>query len=226
MNHLKTIAERHLPEATRHTSKRNSLSDATKEDIDLLAIQINESIYTAHTKGDYITILELFFQWLRVDPGDYIRFRKKHHYPAQVDYLSSSMKLDERFLPSDLPIAAELNSKINATSWLMVKAVIALEDEMGASLGELLNMRVKDIIMDNDRVIARLGHNGGGKTGERLILIIKSVSHVASWLNAQRFRTDPETPFGLHFLRPTATSVVAHSIQEQTNGASRQSENR
>lgn len=50
-----------------------------------------------------------------------------------------------------------------------------------------------------DRVICRLAHNGGGKTGETLILMIKSILQVTAWLNAHPFRNDPEAPLWIGF---------------------------
>ncbi len=70
---------------------------------------------------------------------------------------------------------------------------------IGPRPGEFLNMKVKDILFQEERVICRLAHNGGGKTGERLILIIKSVPLVSAWLNAHPFKDDLEAPLWIGF---------------------------
>ncbi len=77
---------------------------------------------------------------------------------------------------------------------------VALVDEIGPRPGEFLNMKVKDVMFAEDsRVICRLANNGGGKTRERLILMIKSVPLVAAWLNAHPFRNDPEAQLWVRF---------------------------
>ena len=195
--HLKTIADT-LPTVTR---SERGLIGATKDDIERLGIWINESEkYRPHTKSDFATVLKRFYQWVKAPPEEYNSWRKKHRYPSEVDDLNSGMKASQRFLPSDLLTEDEVNSMIQAAGWTMVKGAVALVDEIGPRPGEFLNMKVKDVMFAEDsRVICRLAHNGGGKTGERLILMIKSVPLVAAWLNAHPFRSDPEAPLWVGF---------------------------
>ena len=198
MNHLKVVAET-LPLLTK---SNRGMHSASREDIELLSIHINElETYRPHTKSDYVTVLKRFYQWVKAPPDEYNHWRRKHRYPPEVDDLNSGMKINQRFLPSDLLGEDEVNSMIQAAGWIMVKGVIAFVDEVGPRPGELLNMKVKDILFESkdDKVIARLAHNGGGKTGERLILIIKSVPLVAAWLNAHPFKDDPEAPLWIGF---------------------------
>ncbi|MDE1863067.1 MAG: hypothetical protein KGI33_09160 [Thaumarchaeota archaeon] len=195
VSHLKIAAEA-LPALTQST---RGLGEATVEDIQRLSIQINESErYKPNTKKDYTTVLKRFYQWIKAPPEQYNSWRRKHHYPPEVEDLNSGIKPGQRFLPSDLLLDDEVNSMIQAAGWIMVKAVVALDDEIGARPGELLTMKVKDILIQDERVICRLAHSGG-KTGERLILIIKSVPLVAAWLNAHPFRDDPEAPLWIGF---------------------------
>jgi integrase len=194
--HLKKVAEI-LPALTK---SERGLAGATKEDIERLGIWINESEeYRPHTKSDFSTVLKRFYQWLKAPPEEYNSSRKKHRYPLEVDDLNSGMKASQRILPSDLLTEDEVNSMIQAAGWIMVKGAVALVDEIGPRPGEFLNMKVKDVMFSEERVICRLAHNGGGKTGERLILMIKSVPLVTAWLNAHPFRSDPETPLWIGF---------------------------
>ena len=197
VNHL-TVLARKLSDLT-HQSGRG-FDKALKEDIDLLNIWINEeSGYTGNTKHDCIIVLKRYFQWLRAPPEEYQRWRKKHVYPPEVDDLVSSIKINERFLPSDLLTESEVNSLIDVCPWIMVMAAISLDDEVGARPGEFLGMKIKDIIFDEGkRIVCRLGHQGG-KTGERLILIIKSVSYVSRWLDAHPMKENPDAPLWIGF---------------------------
>jgi integrase len=141
--HLKTIAEA-LPTLT-HSER--GMTGATKDDIERLGIWINESEeYRPHTKSDFATVLKRFYQWLKAPPEEYNSWRKKHRYPPEVDDLNSGMKASQRFLPSDLLTADEVNSMIHAAGWIMVKGAVALVDEIGPRPGEFLNMKVKDIM--------------------------------------------------------------------------------
>ncbi|MDE1863041.1 MAG: tyrosine-type recombinase/integrase [Thaumarchaeota archaeon] len=196
VNHLKKISEM-LGEITQ--SKRG-LGAATKEDIELVSVRINESErYKPHTKSDYMTVIKRFYQWLKAPPDEYNSWRRKHKYPPEVDEINSCIKMNQRFLPSDLLTDDEAGAMLQAAAWIMVKGAVALSNEVGPRPGEFLNMKVGDIIFRDDGVICRLAHNGGGKTGERLILVIKSVQHVTSWLNAHPFKDDPEAPLWIGF---------------------------
>lgn len=57
--------------------------------------------YTAHTRLDFITTFKRFYQWLKAPPEEYAKWRRRHRYPDEVDDLTSNIKLNERFLPSD-----------------------------------------------------------------------------------------------------------------------------
>ena len=197
VNHLSVIAER-LPEITKSS---RGLCDASKEDIESLGIWIfSSSKYKPNTQHDIITVIKRFYQWFRAAPDEYPKWRRKHIYPPGVDDLNSNLKLNQRFLPSDLFTESEVNAMIQSTEWLMVKASLAFDDEVGPRPGEKLNMKIKDIIVEEGgNVICRLGHNGGGKTGERLILLIKSVPILMQWTSSHPFRNDPEAPLWIGF---------------------------
>ena len=195
VNHLSVISET-LPQLTR---SGRGLGEASKEDIEGLSVWIYSSKYRPNTQHDIITVVKRFYQWLRATPEEYQRWRRKHIYPAEVDDLNSNLKLNQRFLPSDLFTDSEINAMVQSTEWLMVKASLAFDDEVGPRPGEKLNMKVKDIIVEGDNVICRLGHNGGGKTGERLILLIKSVPLLMQWLTSHPFRNDSDAPLWIGF---------------------------
>ncbi len=178
---------------------------ATKEQVEEFYLHVMEKAgYKPHTKRDYVTTLKRFYQWLRCDdPLEYPRWRKKHIYPPEVEDLDSCIKLNERFLPSDLLKDEEVNSMINASPFVMVKAAIGTMDEVGPRPGELLNMRISDVaFLSNGMVQLRLGHNGGGKTGERLVYLIKSVTLLTGWLNVHPMKDDADAPLWVNLWNP------------------------
>jgi integrase len=72
----------------------------------------------------------------------------------------------------------------------MVRAFIALENEIGARPSEILGLRIKDVAFDGNDVFVSLH----GKTGSRTIYIIKSVSLLSQWLNVHPKKDDPQAP--------------------------------
>ncbi len=187
-----------------HGGPQTTLKTAAKEQIEEFYLHLMEKAdYKPHTKRDYVTTLKRFYQWLKCEPLEYPRWRKKHIYPPEVEDLDSSIKLNERFLPSDLFKDEEVNRMIDASPFVMVKAAIGILDEDGPRPGEFLNMRIKDVtFLSNGMVQLRLGHHGGGKTGERLVYLIKSVTLLTSWLNMHPMKDDPDAPLWVNLWNP------------------------
>ncbi|MCL4519884.1 MAG: tyrosine-type recombinase/integrase [Thaumarchaeota archaeon] len=177
---------------------------ATKDHIEQFYLHImEEADYTPHTKRDYVTTLKRFYQWLKAPSEEYTKWRRKHTYPPEVDDLNGNIKLNERFLPSDLFTEDEVNRMIETTSFVMVKAAIGVMDEIGPRPGEFLNTKIGDLtFLSNGMVQLRLGHNGGGKTGERLVYLVKSVTLLTSWLNVHPFRNDLDSPLWVNLWNP------------------------
>ena len=156
------------------TGTDRGLCKATKEDLDKFKTWLLESEKKPSTKRDFALSIKRFYQWYSCDPKLYARWRKKHIFPDIVEDMDIQVKRNERFLPSDLLTEAEIEKLIEAASTPMLRAYIAMKAEIGPRPGEDLLMRVGDIIRNGTELIARLGHHGG-KTGERLIPLIKSV---------------------------------------------------
>ena len=98
---------------------------ATKDDMDRLAIWIYEdSHYSANTKHDCVVVLKRFYQWLRAPEDKYREWRRKHVYPTEVEDMESTIKLNERFNPSDMLKQEETNALIEASDWAMVKGAV------------------------------------------------------------------------------------------------------
>ncbi len=185
-----------LSEMLLQQSKSDTGFDSTdKKTIDTLIIRINENgRYTPHTKRDFVIALKRFYQWLRAPPEEYPSWKRKHRYPEEVDDLSTNLKLNETTLPWDLLSQDEVSKLIGAATHPMLKAFVAFSDELGPRPGEILGMRIRDVVFDGTDLLCRLA----GKTGTRVEYIVKSASLLSQWLDAHPFKDNPDSPLWLN----------------------------
>jgi integrase len=84
-----------------------------------------------------------------------------------------------RILPSDLLDAAEVKRLVSAANHPRDRAMIAVLYESGARIGEILGLRIRDIVFDQHGALASVD----GKTGIRRVRLVSSVPFLAEWLN-------------------------------------------
>ncbi len=95
----------------------------------------------------------------------------------------------------DLPTEEEVRQIINTCAdSIRDKAMFAVHDEAATRAGELLGMRIKDVIVGEIGAKIKVD----GKTGVRSILIVKSVPYLVKWINAHPFRDDLESPLWIY----------------------------
>jgi integrase/recombinase XerD len=172
-------------------------NNATAEAMKRLFVSLNESNYTPMTRADFVTVLKRFYQWLRAPEAEYSKWRRRHVYPSEVEDLPSSIKHNERVLPSDLLREDEVRMLIENASHPMIRAFIALSDELGPRPGEILRMTLGDVMLDGTietDVLVRLR----GKTGERLLYVVKSSSLLAQWLDIHPMKHNRDAPLWLN----------------------------
>lgn len=70
------------------------------------------------------------------------------------------------------------------------KALLAVQNEAGTRIGELLTLKIKHVQLD------QYGANllVDGKTGARKIRIVLSVPYLTKWINVHPMKNDPESP--------------------------------
>jgi integrase len=201
LNHLKVLSCR-LVEL-----RGKGLLEANYNDVQGLASCLNASSYTPHTKRDFIITMKRFYQWARAPEVEYPKWRRRHTYPPEVEDLSTALKLSDRRLPSDLLFEEDIRTLISNADHPMVRAYLAFSDEVGPRIGEALNMRVKDVIHDGTDVICRLR----GKTGERAIYLVKSVSMLSQWLDLHPFSGEPDAPLWINLSNNNARERWTYS---------------
>lgn len=160
----------------------------TKKDVEKLMGELNNSDLSEWTKRDYRIILKRLMKYIRETEGETFR---RGHYPPEVDWLSSTMKKSKKKNPKQLLTIEDVHNLTEATCNLRDKAYVSFLYESGARIGELLNIKIKDI--EPDKHGARV--NLQGKTGARKIRVIASTPAVSLWRANHPDKNNPEAWF-------------------------------
>ncbi len=102
------------------------------------------------------------------------------YYPRQVAWIKTSFK-KKKLLPDDILSEAEVLRMIRTASNPRDKAVIALLYDSGIRVGELVNMRIKDINLKEEPAHITVD----GKTGQRRVPILFSAPYMAVYFESQ-----------------------------------------
>lgn len=85
---------------------------------------------------------------------------------------------DVKVKASDLLTREELEKILQACPTVRGKAFLMMLYESGARIGELLNLRVCDVLFDPNGALVEIN----GKTGRRRIRLVESAQHLSEWL--------------------------------------------
>ena len=150
-------------------------SKATKQDIIKFCSNINNSDYSEWTKRDFKIIIKRFYKWIREQEGKQF---DKRQYPDEVKWINTSMKRERKKLPKELLTIDDVKKLAENSNNLRNRCYILVSYESGARIGELLNLKLKDIETDKYGTKLTLF----GKTGARKIRIIASAPAISNWL--------------------------------------------
>ena len=95
-----------------------------------------------------------------------------------------------KVMASDILTEEEIDNLIKSSEHPRDKAFISMLYELGARIGEIGNLKIKDITRDEYSYLIDLN----GKTGHRTPRIVMSDPHITTWLNQHPFRDNPEAP--------------------------------
>jgi integrase/recombinase XerD len=195
-----------------------SFEEATREDVEKLVAEIEEGNfqftrkfknkdytrsgkYTSWTKHDYKVTLKKFFQWLRKREWD------SREYPKEVKWIRTTLKNNRKKLPEDILTKDEIRSLIQATSNPRDKAFISVLYESGCRIGEILNIKIKDITFDEYGAKVIIPE---GKTGPRRIRLISSIPHVETWLGYHPHKKDPEAFLWTTYANSNKGNIISY----------------
>lgn len=173
--------------------------DATKEDLEELVRRIElNSNYSEWTKLGYKIALKKFYQWVEGEDGA---------YPDKVDWIRARIKRNREKL-TNLPTQEEIEKLISAACTVRDKALVSVLYESGCRIGELLNVRLKDVEFDDYGAVMLVK----GKTGPRRIRLVSSVPRLSIWIEHHPGKDNPESPLWIN----TGTTNHQQAMMYQT----------
>ena len=105
----------------------------------------------------------------------------------------------ESLTREDLPTDAELSKLLAVcSSHSRDKAMIAVHQEAGTRIGELLKMNIKNFVIDKYGGMIKVS----GKTGIRSIRIVTSVHYLSRWINDHPEKDNPDAPMWVSIDQP------------------------
>ncbi len=151
--------------------------DVTKDDMKNFEKWLRQK-YSEHCRNTFKQRLRPFFRWLM----------ETENYPDSVRWMKCSY--DDKRFPVVLT-TKEIEEMIKACESLRDRAIVAVLAEAGCRAGELVNIRIKDLVFDSYGVSVIVN----GKTRERRIRLVSSVRDISQWLNVHPKKNDPNAMF-------------------------------
>lgn len=180
--------------------KRKRLKAISKRDVEKIFFWLKNMDYSPDTKQDYWSILKKIITWLNP------RFNLKEY--------KMNLRLNRR-LPEDILTEEEARKLCESGLSIRDRAIVSILYEAGIRAGELINLRVKDIVFDNFGAVLLVN----GKTGQRRVRIVKSVPIISTYLLEHRFKEDPLAPLFYRIDKQIKTMLVNESIIKVVKGA-------
>lgn len=164
------------------------LADATVDDLKGCLQKLGDKDYSPWTLSDFKSIIKKYFKWLAY--GD--DFAHVKEYPKIVSWINVNIKIAQarRVLASDILTEDEAHRLIAAADKPRDRAFISLLYELGARIGEVGNMLIKDVTRDKYSYLVDIT----GKTGHRTPRIVMSDPYLTEWIDHHPLNDDPNAP--------------------------------
>jgi site-specific recombinase XerD len=156
---------------------KKDLKKATKEDLEKWVVFL-ESQYKRQSINVYKNCIKKFFRWVYdMDEG----------YPRVVKWIKNKSK---RTIPRDILSSSDILLLLKSCKSERDRALIHVLYESAGRVAEILNLKLKDITLDEYGATINLD----GKTGERRVRLMSSVPDLTKWLNSHPNRDNPDYP--------------------------------
>jgi site-specific recombinase XerD len=142
-------------------------------------ITLERSNLSEWTKHDYKITICKFYKWFYSDNNHTL-----------ISWIKTSVKSKNLKLPEDMLTEQDALLLISNASNKRDRAIIAMLWDLGARIGEILTLRVKDLTFDDIGLIIHLN----GKTGPRRVRAVWSIRFIKEWLTEHSERHNPSAP--------------------------------
>lgn len=153
------------------TVGKKDYADTTKEDLEEVFSKIEHSRYSESTKEKIRAAAKTFYKY---------HLGEDMYYPKQVAWIKVKKKMKSK-LPEILT-EGEVRKMIENATNIRDKAIIALLFDAGIRIGELTNLKVKDVDLKGDPAHIIVD----GKTGMRRIPIFFSAPYIAQYIDSSK----------------------------------------
>lgn len=182
-------------------NRQKNFIGATREDIQDFLSEVQKGVKRAPEKrmglnSTYKAYLLDFYRFVYGYPED----EQPRKYPPVVAWLYQGKKKSHDKIAKEIIRDAEIKKMIDACPEIRDKAVIALFSDSSARIGELVNICIKDLKINEiasegaefTHAIATVVLRG--KTGERTNQLFYSVPYLRLWLLGHPLKDDPNAP--------------------------------
>ncbi len=154
-----------------------------KDDLVNYLAKLEQSKYSENTKKDYKVGIKRFFKWMNGDT----------EYPEMVRWIKANVKHSNQKIPDDLLSENDIKNIVSSAFNTRDKAILFTLYESGARIGEIANLKVRDVTYDDigTQIIV------DGKTGMRKIRLISSEMYIKNYLNESKHSDNPNSPLWL-----------------------------
>jgi integrase/ribosomal protein L40E len=198
-----------------HELLETCFENAERRHLEALVIKIDQNnAWSDWTKADFKRIVKFFFRWLKFGnlEGD---------YPEIVKWIKVKEKKSNSKTPDQILTKEEIELMASKANNIRDKALVLTLYESGCRIGELLNMKIKDIAFDSYGCYILVS----GKTGWRRVRIIEYSKDLLAWLDTHPFKNNPESyvwisleePKPENTLRPESVNNLLKSLAKKAN---------
>ena len=139
----------------------------TDDEIRAYVGRLERSDRSNWTKHDYKIALKKFYAWLN-----------NGKEPDSTNWIKTTISKKETRMPEELLTEDEVLNLIAAAKSPRDKALIGLMWDVGGRIGEIANIKIKNLTFDEYGMSVLLN----GKTGPRRVRAVWSIQYIQSWL--------------------------------------------
>lgn len=176
----------------KYISTLNCIASAIEKDFDRVSLSelkryiagLERSDKSEWTKHDYKITIRKFYKWYYNEEN-----------PELTKWIKTNVKRKQQKAPEDILTEAEIVALVDNATNNRDKALIALLWDIGARIGEIGTLRIKDLIFDNIGLTIHVN----GKTGFRRVRAVWSIECLNTWLTEHPERDNPNAPLWFKF---------------------------